>query len=126
MDQAIWNIALDFYNRAGNSGGWTADIHSHFDPTEGYSVGGNPKVTEWTIPFWRNMPGPTVVQVIADYIRIIDSAGETLSGGWVDDHGTLYLDSPTVYLDRETAIALGQHRGEKAIYCLHTGETIEL
>lgn len=126
MEQAVWDIAVDMYNRAGNSGGWTMNIHALIDPDHGYSVGGNPKVPEWIIPGWRGIPGPAVVQQIARHIRNIDRADQELSGGWVDDDGVLYLDSPTILESRSQAVALGRERGERAIYCLHTGETITL
>ena len=126
MEKAVWDIAVDMYNRAGNSGGWTMNIHETIEPDHGYSVGGNPKVPEWTIPGWREIPGPAVIQQIARYLRNIDKADQELSGGWVDDDGVLYLDSPTILESRNQAVALGRERGEEAIYCLHTGETTTL
>ena len=125
MEKAVWDIAVDMYNRAGNSGGWTMNIHEIIDPDYGYSVGGS-TVPEWIVPDFRDMPGPFVVQQISRHIDIIDRAGREMSGGWVREDGVLVLDSPDILTDREAAIALGRERGEDAIYCLHTGETITL
>lgn len=124
MEQAVWDIAVDMYNRAGNSGGWTMDIHDLKDPDHGYAVGGI--LPEWTIPSWRIIPGPAVIQMIRDYIINIDNAEESVSGGWVNDQGNLVLDCSTVLESRSQAVALGRERGQEAIYCLHTGETITL
>ena len=126
MEQAQWELAAKLYKRAGDDGGWTISAESDFSPEYGYSVGGNPSVPEWVIPDFRDMPGPFVVQQIARYLENISNAGGGWSGGWVRDDGALVLDSPTIVSEREAAIALGSERGEDAIYCLHTGETITL
>lgn len=118
-------MASDVLRQASKNGGWTMDIHSADDPDHGYSVGGNPDVPEWIIPGWRNTPGPVLIQTVTDYLHNIDRAGQSISGGW-ESEGTLYLDAPTILESRSQAIALGRSRGEQAIYCLHTGETIEL
>ena len=125
MEQARWNLAAEMFKRAGNSGGWTMEIHEVSDPDYGYSVGGS-TVPEWIIPSFREMPGPFVIQQISRHIDIIDRAGREMSGGWVRDDGVLVLDAPDILTDRDAAIALGRERGEQAIYCLHTGETITL
>ena len=101
------------------------DIHEDSDPDYGYSVGGS-TVPEWIIPNFHDMPGPFVIQQISRHIDVIDRAGRDVSGGWLDDDGALVLDSPDILTDRDAAIALGRERGEDAIYCLHTGETITL
>ena len=126
MQQAVWDMASEMLKRAGNDGGWTMEIHEVIDPDHGYSVGGNPAVPAWVLPGFRNLPGPFTVQQIARYIENIDSADQEVSGGWVRDDGALVLDSPTILESRSQAIALGRDRGEEAIYCLHTGETITL
>ena len=124
MEQAVWDIAAEMYKRAGNSGGWTMDIHEFHDPDHGYAVGGI--LPEWIFPGWKNAPGPAVIQMIRDYIVNIDNADESVSGGWARDDGTLVLDASTVLESRSQAVVLGRERGEEAIYCLHTDETIEL
>ena len=126
MEQAVWEMAAEMFKRAGNDGGWTMEIHEVIDPDHGYAVGGNPEVPEWVIPGFRNLPGPFTIQQISRYIGNIDSADQEVSGGWVRDDGALVLDSPTILESRSQAIALGRERGEQAIYCLHTGETITL
>lgn len=126
MEQARWDLAAEMYKRAGDNGGWTMTTDGGSAPDDGYSVGGNPSVPEWVIPDFRDMPGPFVVQQIARYLENISNAGGGWSGGWVRDDGALVLDSPTIVTEREAAIALGRKRGEDAIYCLHTGETITL
>lgn len=125
MEQARWDLAAEMFKRAGNNGGWTMEIHEVSDPDYGYSVGGS-TVPEWIIPSFREMPGPFVIQQISRHIGIIDRAGREMSGGWVRDDGVLVLDAPDILTDREAAIALGRERGEEAVYCLHTGETITL
>ena len=125
MEQARWDLAAEMFKRAGDNGGWTMEIHEVSDPDYGYSVGGS-TVPEWIIPSFREMPGPFVIQQISRHIGIIDRAGREMSGGWVREDGVLVLDSPDILTDREAAIALGRERGEDAIYCLHTGETITL
>lgn len=125
MDQARWDLAAEMYKRAGDDGGWTMYIDGDSDPDHGYSVGGS-RVPEWVIPDFRDMPGPFVIQQINRHIEIIYQAGRDMSGGWLRDDGTLVLDSPDIVTDRDYAIALGRKRGEDAIYCLHTGETINL
>lgn len=125
MEQARWDLAAEMYKRAGDSGGWTMEIHEDSDPDYGYAVGGS-KVPEWIIPAFRDMPGPFVIQQISRHIDIIDRAGREVSGGWVRDDGVLVLDSPDIVTVRDVAIAMGRKRGEDAIYCLHTGETITL
>lgn len=126
MEQARWDLAAEMFKRAGDNGGWTLDVHQVAGPKYGYSVGGNPLVPGWIIPSFREMPGPFVIQQIARYLENIDAAGLDWSGGWVDDGGALVLDSPSILVTREAAIRLGHKRGEQAIYCLHTGETITL
>ena len=125
MEQARWDLAAEMFKRAGDNGGWTMEIHEVRDPDHGYSVGGS-TVPEWIIPDFRNMPGPFVVQQISRHIDIIDRAGREMSGGWVREDGVLVLDSPDILTDREAAIALGRERGQEAIYCLDTDETITL
>ena len=125
MEQARWDLAAEMYKRAGDSGGWTMDIHETSEPDHGYAVGGS-TVPEWSIPAFREMPGPFVIQRLSRHIDIIDRAGREMSGGWVDSDGAMVLDSPDIITDRYAAIALGRERGEQAIYCLHTGETITL
>ena len=125
MEQARWDLAAEMYKRAGDNGGWTMEIHEVIDPDYGYSVGGS-TVPEWNFPSFRELPGPFVIQQISRHIEAIDRAGREVSGGWVREDGVLVLDSPDVLTDREAAIALGRERGEQAIYCLHTGETITL
>lgn len=125
MEQARWDLAAEMFKRAGENGGWTMEIHEISDPDHGYSVGGS-TVPEWIIPDFREMPGPFVIQQISRHIDIIDRAGREVSGGWVRDDGALVLDSPDIVTVRDVAIALGRERGEDAIYCLHTGETITL
>lgn len=124
MDKVVRGIEVDMYNLAKNFGGWTMDIHRILNPDHGYAVGGI--LPEWIFPGWKNVPGPAVIQMIRDYIINIDNSGESVSGGWVRDDGTLVLDCSTVIESRSQAVALGRERGEQAIYCLHTGETIEL
>lgn len=126
MEQAQWDIAAEMYKRAGNDGGWTMCIDGDSDPDHGHSVGGNPSVPELVIPGFRDMPGPLVIQQITRYLDKITSTGGGWSGGWVRDDGALVLDSPSIIVEREAAIALGREREEDAIYCLHTGETITL
>ena len=126
MEQARWDLAAEMFKRAGDDGGWTMTTDGCSAPDDGYSVGGNPSVPEWVIPDFRDMPGPFVIQQIARYLENISNAGGGWSGGWVRDDGALVLDSPTIVTEREAAIALGRKRGEDAIYCLHTGETITL
>ena len=126
MEQARWDLAVEMFKRAGDNGGWTMEIHEVSDPDYGYSVGGNPLVPGWIIPSFREMPGPFVIQQISRHIDIIDRAGREMSGGWVREDGVLVIDSPDILTDREAAIALGRERGEDAIYCLHSGETITL
>lgn len=126
MEQARWDLAAEMFKRAGRDGGWTLYAFQAAGPKYGYSVGGNPYVPEWIVPDFRDMPGPFVIQQIATYLENIVRAGETWSGGWVRDDGVLVLDSPSILQTREAAIRLGHDRGEQAIYCLHTGETITL
>lgn len=125
MEQARWDLAAEMFKRAGDNGGWAMEIHEVSDPDYGYSVGGS-TVPEWIIPAFREMPGPFVIQQISRHIDIIDRAGREVSGGWVRDDGALVLDSPDIVTVRDVAIAMGRKRGEDAIYCLHTGETITL
>ena len=126
MVQERWDLAAEMLKRAGNNGGWTMSAESDFSPEYGYAVGGNPSVPEWIIPSFRDMPGPFVIQQINRYLEIISNSGGGWSGGWVRDDGVLVLDSPSILQTREAAIRLGHERGEQAIYCLHTGETIAL
>lgn len=126
MQKTVWDMGAEMLKRAAEDGGWTMTIHDTTDPDHGYSVGGNPKVPEWIIPSFRDMPGPFIIQQISRYIGNIDNADEEFSGGWVSEDGTLYLDSPTILESRSQAVALGRRRGEQAIYCIHTGETIIL
>ena len=123
---ARWDLAALMLKRAAENGGWTMSSESDFKPEYGYAVGGNPSVPEWVVPSYRDMPGPFVIQQISRYLENISNAGGGWSGGWVDRAGALVLDSPNIVTDREEAIALGRERGEEAIYCLHTGETITL
>lgn len=126
MDMTRWDLAAEMFKRAGRDGGWTLYAFQAAGPKYGYSVGGNPYVPEWIVPDFRDMPGPFVIQQIATYLENIVRTGETWSGGWVRDDGVLVLDSPSILQTREAAIRLGHDRGEQAIYCLHTGETITL
>lgn len=107
------------------TGGWTVNVHDGSVPDHGYAVGGDPNVPERIIPSWRQMFGPVTHRIIRDHLRAIESAGAGHTGGW-DDDGVLYLDAPTIIESRSQAVALGRKRGERAIYCLHTGETITL
>ena len=126
MEQARWDLAAEMFKRAGNNGGWTMDIHENSVPNYGYAVGGS-TVPEWIIPSFREMPGPFVIQQISRHIDIIDRAGREMSGGLVRDDGVMVLDSPDIVTgSRDVAVSLGRKRGEQAIYCLHTGETITL
>ena len=127
MEQAQWELAAKMYKRAGDDGGWTMDIHEISEPDYGYSVGGNPKVPEYVIESMHYKPGPLIIRLISEYIRRIDNADEEFSGGWYRERdGALVLDCPTILESRSQAVALGRARGEDAIYCLHTGETITL
>ena len=120
------NISIsDLLKSAESTGGWTFNVTDGSVPDHGYAVGGDPMVPEHIIPSWRSMFGPVTHQMIRDHLDVIAEAGATHTGGW-DSDGMLYLDSPTIVESRSQAVALGRERGEQAIYCLHTGETITL
>lgn len=105
--------------------GWTVDFEEGTDPDHGYAVGGHPELPEHRITRWRDRHGPVVLAQIDQYLARIAESGERVSGGWVDGED-LVLDAPTIVTDYDRAVALGRERGEDAIYCLHTGETITL
>lgn len=127
MQRAVWEMSAEMLKRAGKDGGWTMAVHDTTDPDHGYSVGGNPKVPEYVIESMHYKPGPLIIKLISGYIRMIDNADEEFSGGWYRERdGALVLDCPTILESRSQAVALGRERGEDAIYCLHTGETITL
>lgn len=93
----------------------------------GYAVGGNPECPEKSV----RLPSITVgdmrraERAIKIYARRVERKGQRYVGGWRDS-GRLYLDSPTILLDREAAIALGRERGERAIYDIENCEEIRL
>lgn len=120
------DMVSDLLNRAAYDGGWTVDITDNSVPTRGYSVGGHPDIPEWILPGWNNLPGPFLFQEIGKYLAMINRAGGVYSGGWINDQGALVLDSPSIVPDLHTAEFLGRERGETAIYCLHTDDTITL
>lgn len=110
---------------AKRDGGWTVNFRAGDDPDHGYSVGGHPDLPEKRITRWEDRHGPVTLSLVSRYLERIAEAGESVSGGWVDGPD-LVLDAPTIIESRSQAVALGRERGEDAIYCLHTGETITL
>lgn len=99
----------------------------------GYAVGGNPECPEQVISDWTELPTWHLIGAIARYAERIMETGGVRLGGWVEETREdgvtgydLYLDAPTIVMDREAAVALGRERGERAIYDLEEGNEIRL
>ena len=90
----------------------------------GYAVGGASKCHE---PLADCLSFNQFVDIMADLVALTrGKASRLLIGGWVDDNGRAYLELSDIVQDRAEAIALGEERGEKAIYGLGNNEEIKL
>lgn len=88
-------------------------------PTRGYTVGDGK--AERRIGGFHEHSLNHLRRTIHTYIDEHDHA--LYYGAWVDqDTGILYLDTPHLYDDFETAILAAVVRGEVAIYSLHEGK----
>lgn len=115
----LWQLSSIVYGCTRLTGGCTIDLQGN-KPKHGYSV---------ALP---GVPGKIVDLKTFDNCHIIDfikdnknvlSDHNNYLGLWVDE-GRVYLDIVYITADRAHALRTARKKGEKAIYCLHTGQTI--
>lgn len=116
------DITTEVISATIGNGGATANLHTGETPALGYSIGGNPEYGEKVLPSgWEYLFGPVIYGTVEHYMAGVP--GDYV-GTWIREDGALVLDAPTIIADRDEAMRLADERGEEAIYCLHTGETI--
>ena len=90
----------------------------------GYAVGGASTCHEIKVD---DLSFNRFTDIMADLCALTrGKASRLLIGGWVDNHGTAYLELSDIVQNRAEAIALGKDRDEKAIYDLWNNEEIKL
>lgn len=114
------DLAHDIVN--GTLTGFTVGEHDQQIPTSGWSVGGDPDCPEVRVANVASAPVDLVSGLMATYSI---ATGENWMGGWVHE-GDLYLDAPTIVIERADALRLAGERGELAIFDLESGREVLL
>ena len=90
----------------------------------GYAVGGASTCHEIKVD---DLSFNRFTDIMADLCALTrGKASRLLIGGWVDNHGTAYLELSDIVQDRKEAIKMGWMRDQKAIYDLNNNEEIEI
>ncbi len=103
-------------------GGFTYDLAHEDSPKEGYSVSIHPEA-EKIIPKLADVNEGT----IRDYLKATKNTFKTdpqaMAGGWVDEHGKVFLDVVRVVPTKREAAHLAKDNNQEGFYGLKEGKT---
>jgi len=117
------NIMLERYMKVQNGNGFSVDqnLNDYIPLIEAYAVGGASDSCECVynddLSFNKFRH---IMEVKLDFIKRTEFEDDFLTvkviGAWVNDEGDAFIEVSNIVFDRERAIALGEERGEEAIW----------
>lgn len=114
-----YKLAFDLVH----SGGFTSDLNGN-SPTTGYALSLYPE-REWHAP--ASAVDPRQIQAFLDTSRALLENPGVYVGGWLDPtDNTVYLDVSQVIRNEQQALSVARARGQIAVYCFDTQQSIYL
>lgn len=106
---------------AEQGGGFTYDVKSGARPRRGFAFSASPED--------EAVLGELTPEAVAEYVRAHEGplgGADAFLGAWRSPEGRWHLDVSRVLPDREAALREARGAGQRAVYDLATGETLEV